>query len=176
MKIWNVSEGDIKQLYNSKVYIIPSNTIMDVQDDLAAFLLSKPEVKGKGLVQVKDGDSKEARYKEGRLNIYNRASRVYNDFERHCEERGEINKTAMKPHKEILVAKKVMDEYEKWVNEGEPVKQELKDEKIGETKVFMCPVCSKEFQERVAYFGHMRSHEKETNDTGSVSNKGSGKG
>ena len=178
MRVWNVGIEDIKQMYNSKVYTIPTGTIVDLNEDLVAFLLSKPEVRGKGLVQVKDGDSKEARYKEGRLNIYNRAMRIYNDFERHCEERGDLNKAPLKPHKEILDAKRIVDEYEKWQADGEIVQPEIRDEKIGEIKVYMCPICNKEFKERVAYFGHMRSHEKEKdvnigkpNDTGQGKDK-----
>jgi hypothetical protein len=176
MKVWNISDVEIKQMYNSKIFIIPANTMVDLGDDLVAFLLSKPEIRGKGLVQVKDGDSKEARFKEGKLNIYKRASQIYRDYERHCEERGEINKTSMKPHKEILEAKRVMDEYEKWLADGEIVQEAIKDEKIGETKVYMCPICNKEFDVKVAYFGHMRSHEKGKDDTSGTSNKSTGKG
>jgi len=176
MKVWNTGTEEIKQKYNSKVFVIPPNTMAELNDDLVAFLLAKPEVRGRGLVQVKDGDNKEERYRLGRENVYKRALIINEDYDRHCEEREQVRKLPLRPHKEILEAKEIIAGYEKWLDEGKPVPKEIKGEKVGETKVFVCPHCSKEFGDRVAYFGHMRSHEKEKNDdTVNGEDKGKGK-
>lgn len=178
MHIWSVGDEDITQLYNNLAIVIKAGSIVDVGDECAVFLLNKKELVGKGLVQLKDGDSKEARYKEGRLNIYNWAVGRYEDYKRHCEEREAIKLQPLAPHKEILQHKAKIDAYEKWVNEGEPVSDEFKDVPGEVEKVFVCPHCSKEVTSRIAYFGHMRTHEKEKNaiNIGAVEDTGQGKG
>lgn len=178
MKIWNVSDNEIWQMYNSKPIIIKENSMVEFSDDVAVFLLSKREIRGQGLVQVKDGDNKEERYNQARLSIYNWNKEIYDNFERHCEEREAQRLQPLKPHEEIVKAKKIIDDYESWVEKGKPVREEIK-ETIGEKKiVYACPYCSKEFDVKVAYFGHLQSHQKEkvNVDIGSVSNKGKGEG
>jgi len=176
MRLWNVGDNEIKQRYNSQAVIIKANSIEVLPDDTAVFLLSKREIRGKGLVQIKDGDNKEEHYAEGRLNIYNWNMQIYGDYEKHCEEREAQRLQALKPHEAVVEAKRIIDEYEKWIEDGKPVKDEIK-ETIGEKKtVYACPYCNKEFDVKVAYFGHLRSHQKEQNDTSAGSNKSEGEG
>jgi hypothetical protein len=163
MRVWNISDKDISQLYNSKNYCIKANSIVELSDDLATFLLSKKQIRGLGLVQLKDGDSKEERYKQGRLQIFEWATEKYNDFLKHCEEREAQRLQPLAPHKEIKEYKAILDAYQVWEDEGMKVSKELQ-EVVGEKIVFMCPICSKTFPERVSYFGHMKSHDKEKKD------------
>ena len=178
MRVWNVGNEDITQLYNNLAIVAKTGRVVEVSDDCAAFLLNKKELIGYGLVQLKDGDSKEERYREGRLNIYNWAVARYEDYKRHCEEREAIKLQPLAPHKAILKFKATIDAYEKWVSEGEPVSEEFKDIPKETEKVFVCPHCSKEFDAKIAYFGHMRSHEKEKNavNIGATEDTGQGKG
>ena len=177
MRVWNVSEKEIKQFYNNQVVVIAGNTVVEVGDDLAVFLLNKKEVRGWGLVQLKDGDKKEERYAQGRKQIYDWAQEKYADYEKHCEEREEIKGRALKPHQAILDYQKTIEQYDEWVASGSKVKEEFK-EVVGEKRVFACPYCNKEFSERIAYFGHLRSHQKEEKDvnTSPTKNKSEGEG
>jgi hypothetical protein len=178
MKLWNVGENDIKQLYNSVPIIIKTDSTETIPDDTAVFLLSKREIRGKGLVQIKDGDNKAERYAEGRLNIYNWNTGLYSDYGKHCEEREGQRLQPLKPHEVVVEAKRIIDEYEKWIEEGKPVKEGIK-ETVGEKKtIYACPYCSKEFNMKVAYFGHLRSHQKESQNgnAGGIGNKGKGEG
>lgn len=176
MKVWNISENLIKQMYNSKVILIPANSIIELSDDCVVFLLGKKEVRGHGLVQVKDGDNKADRYSQGRDNMYKWSSEIYANYLNHCEERESIKLQPLKPHAPIVQAKQIIDDYEKWVENGRPVKEELK-EVIGEKKVFVCPHCNKEHDSKIAYFGHLRSHKEDNNGINAVTveNKSKGK-
>ena len=127
MKVWNVSEKEIRQLYNNQAVRIAGNTVVEVGDDLAVFLLNKKEVRGQGLVQLKDGDKKEERYAQGRKQIYDWAQSKYSDYEKHCEEREEIKGRPLKPHQAILDYQKTIEEYDKWVASGSKVKEEFKE-------------------------------------------------
>lgn len=175
MRIWHCGVEDVTQLYNNKAYVIKVGSITEMGDDLAAFLLNKENLRGEGLVQLKDGDSKEDRYKQARKQIFDWATKKWGDYQKHCEERELQNMKALPPHKEIFKWKNRIDEYEKWVIDGERIPEELK-ETIGEKeKIFVCPNCSKEFLNRVAYFGHMRSHQKGENEhISAVNDEGKG--
>lgn len=176
MKVWNVSNENIKQLYNSAVIDIKANSTMDLPDDVIVFLLGKKEIRGRGLVQLKEGDKKTNRYAEGRLNIYNWNKQIYGDYERHCEEREAQRLQPVKAHEAVLEAKKIIEDYEKWKSEGSQVAEALK-ETVGQTKVYACPHCVKEFNEKIAYFGHLRSHKEKKDVTVSpASNKSEGEG
>ena len=179
MKLWFIGDKQVIQLYNNNPLFIKPNSIVEYADDLAVFLLSKKELRGEGLVQLKENDKKEDRYKEARYNQYAWAQEKWADYEKHCEERKEAQKAPYQPHKEILKFKQIIENYEKWEASGFPVIDELKaemQETKNEQKVFVCPYCSKEFSERVAYFGHMRSHNKEelSVNSGSIANKSKG--
>lgn len=177
MKLWNVSEKEIKHLYNSRVYIIKTNSVIDVSDDVGLFLLNRPEVRGSGLVELREGDNKAECYKQGRRQMYLWASGKYDDFLRHCEEREAQRLQPLNPHKEILEYKKIIDGYENWQKEGEPVKEEFK-EIVGEKKIFLCPNCIQEFNSRQEYLDHIPLHNKGviSGNIGVVSNTGQGKG
>lgn len=178
MRVWNVGSQQIKQLYNNKVVIIKSNEVIDLYDDLAVFLLSKREIRGQGLVQLKDSDSKEGRYKEGRKNIYSWAKEKWADYEKHCEERESQRLQPIKPHKEILPYKKTIDDYEEWVNNGEIVSEELVGA-IGAGKVYVCPHCDMEFVSKEGMLSHLKVHTEEVLNavnSGSTANKGAGEG
>lgn len=178
MRVWNIGTKEINQLYNNLNIIIPPNTIKELPEDTAVFLLSKKNIRGMGLVQLKDGDSKEERYIQGRQQIYEAAISINSDYERHCEELREINKQPLKPHATILKAQKLIKEYDEWIEAGSPVSDDLK-EIVGEAKVmYGCPYCSKDdFPSKNALKGHMLSHSKEGADVNSstVENKGKGK-
>lgn len=176
MKVWNVSEKEIRQLYNNSAVRISGNTVIDVGDDLAVFLLNKKEVRGKGLVQLKDGDKKEERYAQGRKQVYDWAKSKYADYEQHCEERESQSLRAAPPHEAIIEYQKTIEEYDKWVKAGSKVKEEFK-QVVGEIKVYACPYCEKEFEKKIALLGHMRSHQKGSDvNTSSISNKSEGEG
>lgn len=162
MKIWNVGNKTIKHLYNNKMFVIKANTIMEVSDDLGLFLLNNKAIRGFGIVQLKDGDNKATCYMRGREQIYNWALEKYSDYEKHCEEREAQRLQPLKPHSAILEYKQTIDEYEKWLVEGQPIKKEY-EETIGEKKVFICPHCEQEFQDKETYFGHITIHQKEEN-------------
>ena len=178
-KIWNAGEKEINQFYNNRNIRISANAIVELGDDATVFLLNKKSIRGQGLVQLKDGDSKEERYAQGRKQIYDWAQERYSDYEKHCEERESIRLNPVKPHQAILDFKKIIDDYEKWISEGSKVEAGLK-EIVGEKKVtiYACPHCNKEFDIKVAYFGHLRSHEKEKTsvDTSSTGDKSKGEG
>lgn len=163
MKLWNVSNKEISQLYNNQGYVIGANEVKELSDDVAVFLLSKREIKGRGLVQLKDTDDKAIRYKEARLNLYSWAKEKYQDYERHCEERQAQSLVALKPHKEISEYKDTIDKYEDWEAKGFPLDGLDLEVKDNRKVVYVCPVCNKEFDLKVAYFGHMRSHQKDEN-------------
>lgn len=177
MKVWLVGEEDVTQLYNNLPIVLKAGSVVEVNDECAAFLLNKKDLIGRGLVQLKEGDSKEARYKEGRLNIYNWALSKYEDYKKHCEEREAVRLQPLNPHKEILKFKAIIDLYEKWVNDGEVVKDEFKDVPKEVEKIYLCPHCGKEATSKIAYFGHMRTHAKESNvNIGATADTGQGKG
>lgn len=164
MRLWNTGQENIEQFFNRKMVVIPSNTILEVADDLAAFLLRKRELKGKGLVQYKEGSDKEERYKQGRLNVYNWAKEKYHDYEMHCEERKSISLQPLQPHVSIVKYKEIIDNYEKWIEKGQVVDEKFGKIADGRKTVYACPYCAKEFDVKVAYFGHLRSHQKEDKD------------
>ena len=174
MKVWNVGKEGINQLYNNLNYIIPAETIKEISDDIGTFLLSKRNIRGVGLVQLKDGDNKEERYKQGRKQIYDWAVEKYADYEKHCEERKGINQAELRPHQAILDYKKTIEEYEKWIEEGSKVVDEFK-EIVGEIKVFVCPECLKEFKTKEEYLQHTVSHrqfkEEVVVNTGAITDK-----
>ncbi len=114
MKLWNTGENHITQLYNNKAYIIKAGSITEYQDDLVIFMLNKENLRGEGLVQLKDGDSKEERYKQARKQIYDWATKKWGDYQKHCEERELQNMKSLPPHKEILKWKERIDNYELW--------------------------------------------------------------
>lgn len=179
MNIWHAGEEEINQLYNNINIIVKAGSIKNYNDDLAVFLLNKRELRGKGLVQLKEGDNREERYVEARRNIYNWAKEKWRDYERHCEEREAQRLQPLKPHKEILKFKIIIDEYEKWEADGFPIPEEIiANKQKTENKVFVCPYCGKEMTERVGYFGHLRSHQKKEEEVnvnaGAVKNEGAG--
>ena len=178
MRIWNISNKDITQLYNNLAIVMKAESIVEVSDDCAVFLLNKKELVGKGLVQLKDSDNKEERYKEGRLNMYNWAVEKYTDYKRHCEEREAQRLQPIAPHKEISEHKAIIDDYEAWVAEGEIVRDEFKDVIKEAEKVFACPYCDKEIANRTTYFEHLKTHEKEKDavNIGATEDTGQGKG
>jgi hypothetical protein len=178
MRLWNVGEKDVEQFCNSKPYVIKANSMVDLPDDVVPFLLSRKDLRGKGVVQVREGDNKAEKYEQARINIYNWNRQICNDYNVYCEERKSMNLQPDQPHAAIIEARRIVEEYDKWVENGKPIKEELKDT-IGEKKtVYACPYCNKEFGEKIAYFGHIRSHQKEDRvvHTGSVSNKSEGEG
>ena len=176
MKIWNVGEKDIKHLYNNRMFVIKANVVMEVSDDLGLFLLNNKTVRGFGLVQLKDGDKKGDCYIRGREQIYKWAVEKYADYEKHCEEREAQRLQPVKPHLAILEYKKTIDDYEKWLAEGQPIKKEYEGI-IGERKIFICPHCELEFQDKETYFGHITTHQKEENavNIGAVKDTSKGK-
>lgn len=179
MKVWNVGEIEINQQYNGRNIYIKANQVVDVNDDAAVFLLNKKEIVGKGLVQLKDGDDKAGRYRQGRKQIYDWALGKHDDYMKHCEERQEINRPVFRPHQAILEFKKLIEEYEKWQADGEPVKEEY-HEKVGEVKVYLCPICEMEFKDKLVYLSHIPSHNEHQEvgnaiNTGPVADKGKGK-
>ena len=176
MKIWNVGDKEIKHFYNSRMIIIKPNSAIDVSDDVGLFMLNRPEVRGLGLVELKEGDNKAECYKKGRKQIYLRATSKYNDYLRHCEEREAQRLQPLAPHTEIIEYKNMIDDYDNWVKEGQPIKEEYQ-EIVGERKIFVCPHCSLEFNKREDYFGHLPLHNKENGnaDIGVVGNTGQGK-
>lgn len=176
MRLWHAGTEEINQFYNNIITVIKPNTIQDYPDDLAVFLLNKKEIKGLGLVQLKENDSKEARYKEARLSMFNWATEKYTDYERHSEEREGSGYKPMKPHAPIINYKKIIDDYNEWVEKGmlTDFSQEVNDDK---KTVYACPHCSKEFDVKVAYFGHLRSHQKgEDVNISTAGNTSQGKG
>jgi len=162
MRVWNTGTIDIKQLYNNKPIIIPAGKEVDVFDDLGVFLLNKRDIRGKGLVQLKDSDDKASRYQQGRYQIFMWATEKNNDYIKHCEERREINQSPIPPHKEILEYQKTIAEYNKWEADGFPMKEEF-TKKPDKNKVYVCPECSAEFVNKDVYFEHMGLHKKELN-------------
>lgn len=177
MKVWNVGEKDVEQRYNKQVMFIKANSIVEIPDDAAVFLLGKIEVRGQGLVQVKEGDKKEDRYREGRLNIYNWAKVIYENYRKHCEEREAQKRYSLDPHEPVIKAKKIIDEYEEWEKQGRPTAEEMK-ELIGEKKIYACPYCLMETDSKTVYFSHLKTHREGGTDvnTGTVSNQSKGEG
>ena len=178
MKVWNAGLELIDQLYNSKRIAINPNQVVDLMEDCAVFMLNKRQLRGMGLVQLKDDDVKENRYLEARENIYNWSKEKWADYEKHCEERGDQNKAFLKPHKEILKYKVAIDDYEKWDAEGRIIPENIKPVVEEKEKVYICPVCMKEFDSRIAFTGHNRSHQKENkeaDDSTAVNHTSSGK-
>ena len=177
MRLWNVGEKPIRQMYNSKLVTIEANQVIELADDLAVFLLGKREIRAQGLVQVKSGDSRKERYYQGKLQIYQWATQKYEDYEKHCEEREESKRHPLKPHQAILDYKKIIEEYDKWDQEGKPVGKDLMVEIDGRKVVYPCPDCDREFEDKTEYFKHLESHKEKVNvDTGPVSNAGEGEG
>ncbi len=179
MKLWNVSDKEINQLYNSKNVVIPAGSVKDYNDDLAVFLLSKRPVRGQGLVQLKDNDSKKTRYEEGRLHMFEWATEKYSDYEKHCEERESQRLQPLKPHAEIVEYKKIIDDYNKWLEDGEQFDEGSVNDGIERKVTFACPYCeNKEFPSKEALKGHLMSHQKKERDvdTSTTSNKSSPKG
>lgn len=175
MKVWNISDKVIKQLYNNQAVIIQPNSVIDLPDDAVVFLLNKKEVRGQGLVQLKEGDNKEDRYKEARLNIKNWAQEKYADYERHCEEREEAKGRSLRPHEAILEYEQTIKDYNKWVEDGEVVDVKLKGV-VGEKKIYACAICPEEFSIREEYLEHLDSHKEKVDDVSRVSDEGEGKG
>ena len=178
MRLWNMAAEDISRLYNNQTIIIKSGSIADYNDDLAVFLLGNKEVRGKGLVQLKEDDKKEDRYLQGRENIYQWNREIYDNYERHCEERESQRLQPLKPHEPIIKAKKIIDEYEKWQNEGKPIPKEIGKVERTLTAIYLCPICNEEFSTKELYFAHFSTHQKEevsVNDISSNSTS-SGKG
>ena len=175
MKVWNVSNKDIFKTYNSVSYKIPANSVTELTDDLVVFLLSKREVIGQGLVQYRDGDNKIENYKIARLNMYNWATEKWGDYLKHCEERESQSLLKLAPHKEVLVFKAIIDDYDKWSVEGFPMPKDLEDLKTDD-KVYVCPVCGKEFDSKNLYMAHYNSihlsnKEEVSVDIGTIKNK-----
>lgn len=177
MKVWNVSGQTIKQLYNNRIVIIQPNSAVEFGDDLAVFLLNKKEIRGAGLVQLKETDNREERYKQGRYQIYQYADEKYNDYLRHCEEREAQRLQPLTPHKEIQEWKAKIDEYEKWQKEGEKVDKKLVDT-LGETRVYVCAMCDMEFTSKEGYLKHSKVHEEDKNaiNIGAAADTGQGEG
>ena len=161
MRVWNAGSEDIYHLYNNLNYIIKAGEKKDISDDLAIFLLSRRNVRGMGLVPLRDDDNISDRYKEARNNMVAWAREKWGDYEKHCEEREAQKLQPLSPHQEILKYKKIIDEYELWEKEGFDVPDDISVKKDNVGKVYMCPHCDKEFNVKVAYFGHLRSHQKE---------------
>lgn len=161
MKVYNVGTDEIRSMYNNKDFVFKPGSVTELPDDVAVFLLSKRQVRGMGLVQLKDSDSKVERYIEGRTNIYNWCKEKWADFEKHGEEREAQKLNALAPHKEILHYKVKIDDYEKWLAEGEKIPVGLGEVKSENTvTVYGCPYCSKTFDNQTGLKGHLMSHQK----------------
>ncbi len=180
MRLWSVSDKEINQLYNNRNIVIPAGSVKDYNDDLAVFLLSKRPVRGQGLVQLKDNDSKKDRYAEGRLHIFEWATEKYSDFEHHCEERESQRLQPLRPHAEIVEYKRLIDDYNKWVEEGCQFDEGSVSDGIERKITFACPYCEKDdFVSKEALKGHLMSHQKKEKvdvDTSTTGNKSSPKG
>lgn len=161
MRVWNVGNELIDQLYNSNRYAINPGQVLDVPEDCGVFMLNKRVIRGMGLVQLKDGDDKEARYIEGRENIYAWSKEKWHDYETHCEERQAQSLQPLKAHKEILKYKVNMDEYEQWDTLGRIIPESIKPIAIEKERVYLCSVCSKEFPSKTAFIEHSKIHHKE---------------
>jgi hypothetical protein len=160
MRLWNVGPDEIRSMYNNKDYVFKPNQIVELADDISVFMLSKRQVRGMGLVQLKDSDNKAERYREGRTAIYNWCKEKWSDFEKHGEEREAQKLNALSPHKEIMHYKVKINDYENWLANGEKNPDGMTESKTDATVVYGCPYCSKTFDNQTGLKGHLMSHQK----------------
>lgn len=171
MRLWNMSKEDIRHLYNNQNVIIKAGQVITLADEMAIFLLNRKDIVGMGLVQLKDDDKKEMRYKEARLNQFKWATEKWADYEKHCEEREAQKLQPLKPHPAIAKYKIVIDEYNKWVDEGELIPDGIVEPPEKEKVVCICPYCQKTFDTTNSLKGHLMSHKEENVNKGSSEDK-----
>jgi hypothetical protein len=175
MKVWNVSEKQIEQMYNGNIITIGANAVLELSDDMAVWFLSKRDIRGKGLVQFKDGDDSNNRYSEGRTNMFNWANEKYEDYLLHCEEREAQKLQPLAPHAAIKEYKKIMDDYNAWKSLGGISPDSVKNSNFS-NKIYACAECSFETKDKNEYLNHIKTHLGATNvNISPAANTSSGK-